>query len=78
MMDKQKKRMKLLFIYFFSYKFQVTEYEVIVAGGYLDVGGTILRDTDRYTLQGNGRISKQESGFLQNPRKYHRLAFQKY
>ena len=59
---------------FFHTKFQVEESEVIVAGGYLEVGGTILRDTDKYTLNGNGRISKQESGFLQKPRKYHRLA----
>ena len=39
------------------------------------MGGTILRDTDRYTLKGDGRISRQESGFLQKPRKYHRLTF---
>ena len=75
-MGNQQKRMKLLFRYiFFSYEFQVKESEVIVAGGYLDVGGTILRDTDRYTLKGNGQINKQETGFLQKPRKYHRLTF---
>ena len=39
------------------------------------MGGTILRDTDRYTLKGNGQINKQETGFLQKPRKYHRLIF---
>ena len=39
------------------------------------MGGTILRDTDRYTLKGNGQINKQETGFLQKPRKYHRLTF---
>ena len=69
------KKNEIIVYIFFSYEFQVKESEVIVAGGYLEVGGTILRDTDRYALKENGGISKQETGFLQKPRKYHRLTF---